>query len=117
MRNPQYYNKLLKTSWVLYGIFSTVIKVLQYWFWNLVQGYILVAELMNWHQAAEIMSPETAPLILGPVGPTIQLFSFSGNPEALINGLYFWVVLLQLMSLIKWYIVTQGHKRIPQQRH
>lgn len=83
---------------------------------HLVQGYIL-SELMNWHQALEIMSPQIAPLIFGPMGPTTQLFSFSGNVEALINGLYFWVVLLQLMSLIKWNIVIQGHKRIPQKHH
>lgn len=68
---------------------STVIKVSQYWFRNLVPGYNLVAEMMNWHRAVEIMSPQIAPLIFGPMGPTIQLFSFTGNVEALINGLYF----------------------------
>lgn len=44
---------------------------------------------MNWHRAAEIMSPKIAPLVFGPMGPTTQLFSFTGNVEALINGLYF----------------------------
>lgn len=73
--------------------------------------------MMNRHRAVEIMTPQIAPLIFGPMGPTTQLFSFSGNVDALINGLYFWVVLLQLMSLIKWNIVTEGHKRIPQQHH
>lgn len=68
---------------------STVIKVSQYYFTNLVPGCILVAETMNWHRAVEIMSPQIAPLIFGPMGPTTQLFSFTGNVEALINGLYF----------------------------
>ncbi len=48
-----------------------------------------MAEMMNWHGAVEIMSPQIAPLIFGPMGPTTQLFSFTGNVEALINGLYF----------------------------
>lgn len=48
-----------------------------------------MAEMMNWHRAVEIMSPQIAPLIFGPMGPTTQLFSFAGNVEALINGLYF----------------------------
>lgn len=45
--------------------------------------------MMNRHRAVEIMTPQIAPLIFGPMGPTTQLFSFSGNVDALINGLYF----------------------------
>lgn len=52
-------------------------------------GSFLEAEVMNWHRAVEIMSLQIAPLIFGPMGPTTQLFSFSGNVDALINGLYF----------------------------
>lgn len=66
--------------------------------------------MMNWHWAEEIMSLEIVPLISGPMGRTTLLFSFTGNVKALINGLYFWVGLLQLMSLIKWNIVTQDIK-------
>lgn len=55
----------------------------------LVQASYLKAEMMNRHRAVEIMTPQIAPLIFGPMGPTTQLFSFSGNMDALINGLYF----------------------------
>lgn len=64
-------------------------QVSQCCFRSVVLGYVLRTQMMNWHQAVEIMSPQIAPLIFGPMGPTTQLFSFSGNVEALINGLYF----------------------------
>lgn len=40
------------------------------------------------------------------VGPVVLLLSFTDKAKAMLNTLYFWVVLLQLMSLIKWNIVT-----------
>lgn len=45
--------------------------------------------MINWQKAVEIMSSQIALLMFGPMGPTTLLFSFRGNVEALINGLYF----------------------------